>query len=432
MEPFSLAMRNFFTISKYFLLVFVVLLAGVFIWCALELQEVRLERYFAWIAIPIGLLAIFISKGNYLSPIFAFVAPWILVIEFSSLEISNIFRTASKSAVIVISIALCAGLIAGATRLKSNVAETEQLNIFSAKKVIAIGLIAYLLLTALQVGLAGYIPLIRGLLTGDTGYQTFGIHSIYGFYNAFATALATTSMYVYFLTKRRLFLIAPICIFTGFIFFVTRQNLLTLLVQWLVVYSLINGVISRKKLLISIIFLLTLFAAAGQLRSGDIRELIQLKDQYYWLPSAFIWIFAYMYFNVLNLDNTISDVNVPFFDGRSMFTLIPSSFRPDFEKAGHLQVSNFTVSSFLDIVVADGGIVYVIVFVITVIWCSNYLYRRAKNSLSLLTACSYSTLYFCALFSFFSNFWLYLPVIAQLIFFVIFSKLIKGRTRSTK
>lgn len=420
------------SISKSFLLTFSLAIGLMFIWLFLELAGVDLAKYFAWLAIPIGIIAFIQSRSNYLSPVFAFVLPWLFVIEFSALEISNIFRQTSKSAVITIIVALCVGIIVGSARPKAEKITHSSPNIRSAKRIIFLGLIAYLLFTVLQIGLAGYVPLIRGILTGDTGYKDFGIHSIYGLYNAYATALATASMYIYFMTKRRIFLLAPICVFFGFILLVTRQNILTLLVQWLVVYSIVIGSISKKKILAFVLVLLLVFAAAGEFRTGDIRQLIQLKQEFIWLPSAFIWFFSYMYFNVLNLDNTLTDPNVPYFDGRSIATLIPSSFRPEIEKAGHLEVSNFTVSSFLDPIVADGGIVYVVLFVALVMWLTNYFYLRARKTNNLLNVCIFSTLYFCMLFSFFSNFWLYLPVISQIFFFVIFNRLILLHTSYNK
>ena len=46
--------------------------------------------------------------------------------------------------------------------------------------------ILFFSLTVLNIMVAGYVPLLRGLSGGDTGYLEFGIHGVYGFYLALA------------------------------------------------------------------------------------------------------------------------------------------------------------------------------------------------------------------------------------------------------
>lgn len=367
------------------------------------------------------------SKFDYISPAWALVAPWIAVGFINSLNISSAFRLISFQTTFLILGVIIVALFAITISRGNPRVKLVQVCFKKARRVVVLASVIYLILTGVQIGLAGYIPLVRGITEGDTGYMDFGIKGLYGFYNAFATSLATFSIYLFILTRKRMYLVVAFLILLTFILFVTRQNIFTLLVQSTVLYSLMVRRIPLRRILFPIMLAGVMFSLIGDMRSGDIRELMQLKDDLQWLPLPIIWLYSYVYFTILNLDNTVMDPAVPFWDGRSFSTLIPSIFRSDFTKAGNFEILNFNVSSFLDLLVADGGFLYSMLFVAIVGWLTMLVYNRCKVGSSPFYLCTYSTLYFCGIFSFFINFWLYLPVIFQIPFFYLFGRIVAKR-----
>ena len=274
----------------------------------------------------------------------------------------------------------------------------------------------YALLTIFNVVAAGYVPLIRGIQTGETDYLDFGIHGIFGFYNAFANALGLLSYFAFLQTGRKLYLSFCLLICLVFVLFVNRQNLLSMLVQCTVLHCLMRGRISRKKLAAGGVLFLLAFSAAGEFRSGSIKEIAGIKDEYQYLPDPLIWIYAYSYFNVLNLDTIVVNPRVPFYDGSSLANLVPSFMRPAISHSGgdDIDVSALNVSSYVAPIYQDVGFWGTVIFTCGVMWWSVRSYRHALPDGSFYSISKYSVLFFCALFSFFVNSWFYLPIIFEI------------------
>ena len=57
------------------------------------------------------------------------------------------------------------------------------------------------------------------------------------------------------------------------------------------------------------------------------------------------------------------------------------------------------------------------------IWYTMRMRKSIYQEASLFRIGTFATLYFCATFSFFVNFWFYLPVIFQIVFFKLMSNL---------
>ena len=286
--------------------------------------------------------------------------------------------------------------------------------------------VLFFLLTLLNIVLAGYVPLLRLLSTGDSGYLEFGVGGIYGFYLAYANALAVTSFYLWCNRGSAVYLWLTGIIVGVFVLFVTRQNIASVIVECFFVYNLFRRRVPILWALILAVVFLAAFSAFGELRSGDIRDIARIKDEYRDLPQAVFWFYSYFYFNVLNLNNLVLDPSVPIMDGSSLFTLLPSFIRPEALVSGteFLAVSNFTVSSFIYPLYLDMGWLWVIGFSLLVAVATRGALLRLRRRSGLFEAGTVSVLYFCFLFSFFVNFWLYLPIISQVIFFLGFARFV--------
>jgi oligosaccharide repeat unit polymerase len=375
--------------------------------------------------IVIGLLIIL--RLDYMNPIWAFCIPWLLVCFFATSEISKFSRPIANSTafymVFGLSLALMLATLKWPERRRSRTAGTV-VSLARLEMVLQYATLIYVGITVLEIAVSGYVPLLQGLSGGQFDYLDFGIRSVHGLANALACAIFTSSVYGFTISRRRSFLVAAAIVIFCFILLFTRQNLVTLAVQGSVLFFLYRGRIRVWKLSLGLIVALSLFSVAGQLRSGDITDLAGIKPQYQWIPTPFIWLFAYSYFNVLNFDNTLNQLGAPYFDGSSLSSIIPSQLRPTTVSNKVLEVSNFNVTGYYTSVAADGGAVETIVLLAFFLSMAAMAYKSAERSFGYLAACSYSVLYFCSLFSFFINFWLYLPIIFQIAFFWIFDKLV--------
>lgn len=352
----------------------------------------------------------------------AFTIPWFLILIFGTLGISEYSRDVSPRTIsVVVSLIAIAAALIPPVRLPvaSMVGSPGVVDPLKFRFLVGI----LISLAVLNVGVAGYIPLIHLILTGDSGYMTFGIKGIYGFFNAYSNALGITAFFLW-MTERKTFY-RNVFFFVLFVFlmFMTRQNIISLLVESFVVFNLVRKRVSTMRIVVIVSITLFLFGVIGDLRVGkDISELAKITDEYRWVPKAGIWLYAYFYFNLLNLDNAINSGD-PFFDFSSFSQVIPSFLRPSSTHTQDLlEVSSFTVGSFVTPIYRDLGMFGLwIVFFFLCQGLEAYR-RRIRGEMNYVAITSYSVMYFCFMFSFFDNFWFYLPVIFQLFFLYCFSK----------
>ena len=382
------------------------------LWAASSRSDIPL---YSW-TIACGIFALLFSRCDYLNPLVAFLVPWMGISFFSTLELSQYTRPLSGKTYAVVwgieFIAFVAYYLAAQRKpQRPSGSKNEAVNSGRLWALVAL----YVLLTVFNVAAAGYVPLIRGILTGDTGYTEFGIHGIFGFYNAFANALGLLAYFAFLKTGRKLYLSICLLICFVFVLFVTRQSMLAMLVPFTVLHCLMRARISWKKLTASLAIMLLAFSIAGQLRSGSIKEIAGIKDEYQYLPDPVIWIYAYSYFNVLNLDTIVVNPRVPFYDGSSLVDLLPSFMRPTIAHEGDdIDVAQLNVSSYVAPVYQDVGFLGTVIFTCGIMWWSVRSYQHALQDGSFYSVSKYSVLFYCALFSFFVNFWFYLPVIFEI------------------
>jgi oligosaccharide repeat unit polymerase len=359
-----------------------------------------------------------------------FSLPWLLILLFSVFDISEYSRPVGRETILSVVVVLGIGLLllptGGAVARAGKAVRQLRVNDRMFKLLLA----GYVAFCILNIALAGYVPLLRAIVEGDSGYMDFGIKGVYGLFNAFANAFGLTAFYLWMTSRgRSLYKWSFFLVLAVFFVFVTRQNMVSLLVESFIVYCLVVRKVSGLWIAALALTALFGFAAIGDFRVGvDIAQVAAVKDEFLWVPRSLIWLFTYCYFNLLNLDNVVSASFVPAYDGSSLAQLLPSFMRPEADDSESLlEVSSFTVNSFISPIYHDFQIVGLCVvfsiFCLAVRWYS--VYRRGVNPFIGITG--YAVLYFCFFFSFFVNFWFYLPVIFQLAFLPIFQKLLFRR-----
>lgn len=391
-----------------------------------------------YLTLLLTLLFVIKNKFSYFKPNFSFIAPWILLYFFQLLPITIYNRTLNPITVQLISLPLVCAMIfvpyikrkklAGPVLEELVIADSavnEPVKMRYSKKNYKIGFYICLLLFFANVAYSGFLPFIRLLQGGYSDYFDYGIKGVNGLFYAYANAFGVLSYYLYLKDKKKKYIINVFVIFVIFLLCLTRQNIISLMVEIAILHSIVVKPIDTKKLLIYVTILLIFFGILGESRSGDIREIMGLKQQFYWLPTGFIWIYAYFFFNVLNLDNVVLSHNYGLFDLSSLNSLIPSFLRSNAEvEAAPLEVVNFTISSYIQPIFIDFGLWGVVAITLAAVFVTVRAYEKAVKTRNFKTVALYVVLFFCASFSFFINFWFYLPIIFQIPFILLFNKFI--------
>lgn len=352
----------------------------------------------------------------------AFAVPWFMILIFGTLGISEYSRDVTpRTVTVVVSLIVIAAAFIPPVRLPLALEHGVD-GIASPARFRAL-VSVFLSLAILNIAVAGYAPLIRLLLTGDSGYMDFGIKGLYGFFNAFSNALGITAFYLWMTEREKIYRNVFFFVIGVFLLFMTRQNIISLLVESFVVFNLIRKRVTTTRIVIMVSITLFMFGVLGDLRVGkDITDLAKITDEYKWVPKAGIWMYAYFYFNLLNLDNVVN-AGPPYMDFSSFSQIIPSFLRPASNHTEDLlEVSQFTVGSFVTPLYRDLGIIGL--WILFFCFCQGLeAYRkRVRGERNFVAITGYSVMYFCFMFSFFENFFFYLPVIFQLFFLYVFRK----------
>lgn len=429
-DELAVAVRHIAAAGETGLFRFLVVLTAFFVVCVgtITLQQSEVLIVLGCVAGVVVLVAAF--RVDYLHPAVAFLVPWVVILLFSVTQISKYARPLEfgtcafiLTTIFIWLLVTCGPELSGNNGQTEAQAEASQGAEEPIPRIRAAVLGAFAALyayAAFNVAYAGFVPLISLLTSGNSGYETFGIPSFYGAFLAYANALACLSLYQYLKTRDRVYLMLYLSVLSIHVLFVTRQNVVTLLVESFVIRCLTVRKFSRVSILLMFSVGLAAFSLLGNLRSGDIKQIIGVRESYAWVPDGFVWLYAYSYFNVLNVQNMMTLSGAPLFDGSMWHNLLPSVLRPQSEHASYLQLVALNVSSYIYPIYLDVGAWGVRLW--TAFWgvVTALTYRAAIHRGRFADKAIYACLYFCALLSFFVDFWFYLPVIFQVVFFYTF------------
>jgi len=366
-----------------------------------------------------------VKRFDYLDPFVGYLIPWIIILFFSITRLSQYAISIHFATYSLVLLAISGGLFVAGGR-SQKIAGTRcwakpSTYWLSSGTIFLLIDIFFLVFTLANIMIAGYIPILRGLSGDGTGYLDFGIHGVYGFYLALANALAIVNFIIFLRTGKRIYIVRYISILVIFVALVTRQNLISVAVESVIAYTLVRGRIKWRTIMLGAATVGIVFSIMGSFRSGSIREIAGIEKQYSGVPEPVIWLYAYSYFNIANMDVLISQSNAPYYNASSLSRLIPSFLRPKYDTESYLLVNSFNVSSYMYPVYEDVGRVGVLLLTMTALGLTFRKYRLLNQVVSIGDVGTYCVLYFCASFSFFFNFWFFLPVIFQIVFFKVLS-----------
>ena len=250
--------------------------------------------------------------------------------------------------------------------------------------------IIFLLGISFEIAFFGGVPVLGLIGIGSLSYGDFGIPGLHGVLNAlFYTGCVVTFARVLLGSSKRVWLLTVTSIVYP-ILVVSRQVLISMLVQYLFIYFSIRRPSARILVRTGVLVIATLlvFGFVGDARSG--RDAIiyiaaPTFDYPDWLPSAFIWVYIYMASPINNVNHNI-DITPNYIPLETAGSFIPSIVRDDFLAASgatqqwDLVNSDLNVSSLLQSFLTDFGVGGAIVFTLLCGVMFSWLRRRASTS----------------------------------------------------
>lgn len=383
----------------------------------------------------IAIILLLQFRLDYRHPAVVFAAPWVVILLLASIDLSYFARPISLTTSYMLLAGVFLAFTVAALRMGSpppSATGTPPASVISSGRLhtCVLGALAgFVGLTLLQIALSGYVPLIRGITSGYSYYLTWGVSGLTGFYYAFGNATATLAFIAWLFLGRRMYLIITLGIVACYIMLVSRYNVICVLVQCFAVFIVLRRRFAITTVASTLAALLFLFGLAGEWRSGDIKELAQVREEHRWVPAAVVWFYSYSYFSVLNLDNAVSAPETPFYDGSAFTDILPNILRPQYTHPNFLEIPIFNVATAYSPLYVDVGLGGALLVVTLIMALSARAFGSVCQRPSLCNIGIYSVLYFAAMISFFYNAWGYLPVMFQIPLFVIADRLVSARLR---
>jgi oligosaccharide repeat unit polymerase len=336
-----------------------------------------------------------------LNPAFMYAATWLFVLFIYSLRLSYLLDPIEPATVVLVlgtSVSFIAGWMLESLPYHGRLAAAK-INLDALAPVInsprvgrrlkAIWII-FCLGISFEIALFGGVPLLGLIGIGSLTYGDFGIHGFHGVLNAlFYTGCVVTFARVLLGASKRVRLLTITSIAYPLLM-VSRQVLISVLVQYLFIYFSIRRPSARILVRTGVLFIATLlvFGFVGDARSG--REAIiyiaaPTFDYPDWLPSAFIWVYIYLASPINNVNHNI-DITPNYIPLETAGSFIPSFARDDFLAAygatqqWDLVNSDLNVSSLLQSFLTDFGVGGTIVFTLLCGIAFSWLRRRAATS----------------------------------------------------
>lgn len=151
-------------------------------------------------------------------------------------------------------------------------------------------------------------------------------------------------------------------------------------------------------------------------------RVFRAKQEYVLLSSASKWIYSYMTFSISNFNNLVSITQGNVNNGTSMLReLLPTvilrifNITPNFSYR-YIVSKNYTVSTYLPSIYLDFGIIGIGIFNSIMGLVGYNLYNNIKKLKTPRGVMLYSVFAHNIILLFFTNFFLYLPIIIQMVY----------------
>ena len=373
----------------------------------------------------------FITKIN---PCFVYLCAWGLVSGLFSLRISYLLDGFSEDFLIVLLVILltyvCSFYISKYILFFRDSDVPSKLILTSLRKTNKYLLLIWCILSLIDIIASDGITIIWVLQGSGKTYFDFGVNGLHGLSNAIYSVCAMNAYLLSVEQKRKIDKVILGMLLIWPILIVSRQILITTLLQIFFIYTTRNSISIKKitKTIVCALLVVYLFGLVGDIRTGAdkfVRLAQPRYDIFYELPSGFLWGGMYLATPIANMQNTYENVEPIDEIQMSISKLIPSPIRKMFfdqekDVDDGLITQAFNVSSYMSDFYIDYGLPYLLGFTALLGGLSAYIYIYSigkKNYLGILSYCVLQQMLFLSIFY---NHFLYLPICFQyvIIYFV--------------
>ncbi|QTO24229.1 MULTISPECIES: O-antigen polymerase [unclassified Bacteroides] len=378
-----------------------------------------------------------VKSLNLSSPVLVFGLIWIILILLYNIHLINYYLGLNQKTLILIFGAIGAmalswvlirmrykrWIVFSIKNLPDDKFSLLESKIGRLLKLWLIGIVA-------TIVLQGGFPMLWMLLGTGKGYQDFGFHSIHGILNALYYICILGYFFLYLKKKESKYLKLVLLLSLYPILAVSRAVIIVVIFEMLGLYLLLYRIRLKQiiKIFIGGIAFILLFGALGDLRVGEAKHVLHgLVDKRYedvmeYLPSGVCWVYLYFTGSIDNVVYNINDLKPLYYPYFSIKPLIPSVFRDlifekkDYDDKYSLEMNNtiFNTFSFFANYLKDFGIYITIVIIFFIGLLSNYIYAYARL-MKFNFIMMYPIVFMFLLLSVFSDFFISLPTLCQMI-----------------
>lgn len=293
----------------------------------------------------------------------------------------------------------------------------------------------WLAIEIIEVVYSKGVPIIWSLSGNGKTYFDFGIPSIHGFANAFGLALVSVFFSIYLVNKynnkRLLYSICIMILFYACL--LTRQVIISMVVQMFIIYCFYRRKIPWRKMLIIAIVGILLFGILGNIRTGytAFLNVAMINTDINPLFIGVYWVYMYLTMTIANLNKVFSLNFVPIGAIHIFSVYMPSIIRNALFKNNTYELPNYLVTQafnvsgyFMDFYLSYkvAGIVFIAVIYGLL---GGVIYKKIRKSRNQKNIIYYAIYLQILSLSFFYNHLLYLPSGFQFIIIWLIFKNIK-------
>ncbi len=395
-------------------------------------------------------LGIILTK-KVINPLSAFNLIWLVVIAMYQLRLSELQDILNDESVITFIICILSFSI---TFILGYVIKIKQKERKESDKIIEYDTIKkififWLIIEFIETVWSGGLPILWKIIGSSKTYMNYGIPTLHGLMNSIGLVIIMLSFYLYMYKKQKdnvkdrrlLVILLVVSLFS--LCLITRQVIITAIIEMMVIYLYFKVKIPWKKIIIIVCVGVIAFGVIGNFRTGydEFLDVSLMKNNN--IPKSLIgvyWVYMYLTMTVANVNNAvllgindygitpIASVYIPTVISNLLFS------NSNIKVPNYLVTRAFNVSGFfIDFYIGYGNLGVAIISAIYGLLGAYTLKKVTKkqNEKNILYYAIYLQI---VLLSFFYNHLLYLPsgfqFVIVYIIFKIFDKKSKYRKES--
>ncbi len=383
----------------------------------------------------------FIMTKRTINPLSIFNAIWLVVILLYQLRLSVLQGKLNEKTIITFIICILlfsVSFIIGNLLLSKNkntkVKENKIIKYNLIKKMYIFWIVVEIIETIYSKGL----PIIWKITGSAKTYMNYGIPTVHGLMNAIGLCIVILSFYLYmyeknnYNKKNKKLLLIIVSILGFSLCLITRQVIVTAIIEIGVIYICFQKRIPWKKIILLSLVGIIVFGIIGNFRTGyqEFLDVAVMKNEQIPKPLiGFYWVYMYLTMTVANVNNAvllgingygitpIASVYIPTVISNLLFS------NSSIKVPNYLVTQAFNVSGFfIEFYIAYGNLgVGIISFVYGIL--GAYIFSKIKRDESEKNILYYAIYLQIIVLSFFYNHLLYLPSGFQLVIIFIIFKL---------